>query len=322
MNKLTGTKHRHGSSLHPQTQGAVEITNAELDQQLRFYIDKYQKQWSRHLPALDFAHNSAWHSAIDMAPLKVLLGSEPRNPLSLDLPDVDVTTDRRAKALEIAQQTKEVQDLARQNALAAQKIQETQANKKRRPVDFHVGDSVYVRKRGFTTAAPTTRLDSQYAGPWRIREERGHSFVLETPPWYKGSSLFHADRLRKAADNPLPQQQSDPESSEEINGEPEWEVERVLASRLYGKGKTLQYQVAWKGCDPDEEWYPAENFKNAATKLETFHNEYPDAAGPPKRLQQWIRAAAADQFADDDPDDNRAEHDATRRKRHPTRHRA
>src|ERR1700694_1305339 len=83
INELTGTKHRRGSSLHPQTQGAVEITNAELDQKLRFYIDKYQSKWSVHLPALDFAHNVAWHSTIGMAPLKVALGTEPRNPLSL-----------------------------------------------------------------------------------------------------------------------------------------------------------------------------------------------------------------------------------------------
>jgi hypothetical protein len=54
LNRLTGTKHRHGSALHPQTQGAVERTNRDLDQKLRFYIDAYQTQWSRYLPALDF----------------------------------------------------------------------------------------------------------------------------------------------------------------------------------------------------------------------------------------------------------------------------
>jgi hypothetical protein len=81
---------------------------------------------------------------------------------------------------------------------------ELQANKKRREVDFTVGDSVYVSKKGFTTPVPTTYLDSQYAGPWTITAERGHSFVLEVPVSFKGKNLFHADRLRKAVDNPLP----------------------------------------------------------------------------------------------------------------------
>ena len=222
--------------------------------------------------------------------------------------------------MEIVHQTKHIQDLAKQNAIAAQKAQEVQANKKRRPVDFTIGDSVFVRKKGFTTAAPTARLDSQYVGPWLIKEERGHSYVLDVPPWFKGKNLFHADRLRKAADDPMPQQHSQPEPPEEINGEPEWEVEKVLASRLHGKSRKLQYQVAWQGCDPDDEWYLAENFKNAATALESFHREYPYAAGPPKRLQDWIRAAAEDRLPDKHADDNKAEHGPKVGKRRPTRH--
>ena len=318
LNKLTGTKHRYGSLLHPQTQGAVEITNQELDQKLRFYIDKYQTNWSEHLPAVDFGHNASWHSSIDMAPLKVALGADPRNPLSTDLPTIDIDTDQKKKALQILEQTKQVQDLARQNALAAQRRQAEQANKKRRPVDFGVDDYVFVKKKGFTTTAPTIRLDSQYAGPWRVVEERGHSYVLDLPSSFHGKNLFHADRLRKAAMDPLPQQYQEPPPAEEINGEAEYEVDKILASRLNGRRKVLEYQVAWRGCDPDDEWYPAENLKNAAATVETFHREYPDAAGPPIRLADWIRAAADDRTNEPHPDDNVAEHgelNARRRKR-------
>lgn len=323
INTLTGTEHRHSSSLHPQTQGGVEITKAELDQQLRFYISRYQDNWSEHLPAVDFAHNATWHSSIGMAPLKVAIGTEPRNPLTVALPEIDVITEPQEKALEIVRQTKAAQDLARSAAAAAQARQEKQANKKRRPVDFEKDDYVYVKKKGFITEAPTTRLDSQYAGPWRILEVKKHNYILDVPGWFKGKNLFHADRLRKFANDPLPQQEEDEEPPDEINGHPEWEVEEVLASRITGKAKTLQYQVAWRGCDPDEEWYPARNFKNASTVLEKFHDEYPDSAGPPRRLQHWIRAAAADEFPEDHEEDNKAEHDAQdsrKKKRNPTRH--
>ena len=221
------------------------------------------------------------------------------------------------------QQTKAVQDLAREQALKTQAAQEAQANKKRQPVNFFVGDSVYVSKKGFVTEAPTTRLSSQYAGPWRILEERGHSYVLDTPASFKGKNLFHADRLRKAADDPLPQQVADPEPPDDINGEPEWEVDKILASRLGGKGRRLEYQVSWVGWDPDDTWYPAENLKNSATALDAFHTDYPDAAGPPKRLPLWIQAAANDDFVEGHEDDNKAEHDyrgERKKKRHPTRY--
>lgn len=73
-------------------------------------------------------------------------------------------------------------------------------------------------------------------------------------------------------------------------------------------------------CDPDETWYPAGNFKNAAGKLEDFHTTYPRAAGPPVRLGKWLRAAADNTWADDHNDDGKAEHDDLDRKRRTRRH--
>ncbi|RYO76908.1 hypothetical protein DL764_010265 [Monosporascus ibericus] len=114
------------------------------------------------------------------------------------------------------------------------------------------------------------------------------------------TNLFYADRLRKVDDNPLPQQTQTPPPPEEINGEPEFEAK-------------------WKGCDPDETWYSAANFKNAPIVVERFHTEHPEVPGLPVRLQEWIRAAATDEIDEDHPDDNKAEKAGTgptRKKRH------
>ena len=75
------------------------------------------------------------------------------------------------------------------------------------------------------------------------------------------NNLFHADRLRKDPNNPLLGQQQEPEKPIEINGEPEWEVDQIIASRTHHG--TLQYQVNWIGGDPDDTWYPAQNFVGA-----------------------------------------------------------
>lgn len=317
INELTGTKHRFGSALHPQTQGSVEITNQELDQNMQFYVDHYQTDWSDHLPAIDFAHNSSWHSSIDMAPLKVLLGQDVRDPLSSDLPEDigDIMNDQQTRARKIVEQAKRVQDLARENALASQRRQEAQANKKRRPVDFGVGDHVFLKKKGFATNAPTTRLDARWAGPFKITEVRGFSYVLDLPPSFKSKNLFHADRLRKAPMDPLPGQRIDPPPPEDINGEAEYLVERVKASRLFGRNRTLQYQVDWVGGDPDDVWYPAKNFKNSPVRLNDFHKAHPDAAGPPVRLEAWMRAAAEDVFDGDHELDDVAEHGEMNKRR-------
>jgi hypothetical protein len=93
-------------------------------------------------------------------------------------------------------------------------------------------NKVFLKKKGFATQAPTTRLESQWVRLFEILEERGHSFVFNLPSSYKMKNLFYADRLRKAAENPLPQQIQKLLPPEDIDGEPEFEVERVEQLRL------------------------------------------------------------------------------------------
>ena len=65
------------------------------------------------------------------------------------------------------------------------------------------------------------------------------------PPSIKVHPIIAAARLRKAASDPVYGQYPDPPPPIiEINGEAEWEVEKILASRLFRK-KTLQYRAKW-----------------------------------------------------------------------------
>ena len=312
INKLTGTKHRKGSTYHAQTQGAVERINADVDEKLRFFVDKYQDDWDDHTPALDFAHNSSWHSSIERSPLSLILGREPRTPLSLPLPPITKMTPPRERAAELMKIVKDVQDGAKLAAKQAQERQQVQANKKRRQVDWNVGDKVFVLKKGFSTDAPTTRLDSQWVGPYVILEMKGSSYKVDVPN-FKGSNVFHADRLRKAGNDALPGQHNAPPPPEEIDGEPEFAVEKILASRIHRN--KFQYQASWVGSDPDDTWYPARNFKNAPAKLDEYHERHPEAAGPPVNLKAWLRAAADDEFAPEDDMDDMAEKAATVKRR-------
>ena len=74
---------------------------------------------------------------------------------------------------------------------------------------------------------------------------------------------------------------------EEIDGDLEWEVEKIIKSeiisyerRVRGRPRTLQelrYFVKWKGCSEDENtWEPPEHLGNAQELVEQFHLENPE----------------------------------------------
>jgi hypothetical protein len=174
-----------------------------------------------------------------------------------------------------------------------------------------------VTKGKWQTNRPSGKLDYPVAGPFPIVAKKGHSYKLKLPDTWKLHPVFTPDRLRKAPNNPLPGQELQPEPPIEVDGELEWQVEKILASRLY-EGE-LQYRAQWIGWGEDPNWYPAGNIKNAPHRLRQFHEEFPEAAGPPRRLPQWLKAYEEDYFDDDHAEDNlpvpEGRHDPTRSRR-------
>ena len=314
LSKILGIKWKLSSSGHSQSAGQAEIMNEYLDQRLRPWVNHYQDNWPDFLPAMDFAQLTLPHESLEgLSPFEVLRGyayvphydwaKRTREDAFQGLKDRVSRKDaqRLAKALH------DVQELARASIKRQQDRMTVQANKHRREPDFGVGDWVIIRKKVSSTDRPSDKLDYPMTrNRYKIKEMVGHSYRLEVPQGWRGTDIFHADRLRRHPNNPLTGQGSEQPAGEVIEGQEEWEVERVLASRTSGKARTLQYKVQWKGWDPDETWYPASDFKNAAELVRQFHKDNPDKPGPPVRLEEWLRAASEDRSDPKHPDDNKA----------------
>jgi hypothetical protein len=109
---------------------------------------------------------------------------------------------------------------------------EKQANRHRYEPDFAKGSFVYLNTKHFRKG---DKLANVNAGPYEVLEKEGNAYRLKLPLGMQIGPVFSPDKLRKVANNPLPEQLISPPEPIKINGETEWEVERILASRLLRK---------------------------------------------------------------------------------------
>ena len=88
-------------------------------------------------------------------------------------------------------------------------------------------------------------------------------------------NTFHISLLEPYENNKFPSQIQTPLPPIESDGEPEYELEEIIDSRLHRN--SLHYRAKWTGYSPehDKTWYPAENFSNASIAIEQFHSRYP-----------------------------------------------
>ncbi|ODH45686.1 hypothetical protein GX48_08234 [Paracoccidioides brasiliensis] len=121
-----------------------------------------------------------------------------------------------------------------------------------------------------------------------------NAYKLDLLATIKIHSIFSPDKLYKDSRDPLPGQTIRSPDPIEIDDENEWEIDCILASQI--SWSKLQYQ--------DSSWYPTHDFKGSPHAICDFHKINPTKAGPPRRLDEWLKAWETDSYLKDEVDDD------------------
>ncbi|GKE10316.1 putative reverse transcriptase domain-containing protein, partial [Tanacetum coccineum] len=117
MQEALGTRLDMSKAYHPQTDGQSKRTIQTLEDMLRACVLDFRGSWDVHLPLVEFSYNNSYHSSVRCAPFEASYGRKCRSPI--------MWAEDRLKA--------------------ARDHQKSYADKRRKPLEFSVGDYVLLK---------------------------------------------------------------------------------------------------------------------------------------------------------------------------------
>ena len=109
---------------------------------------------------------------------------------------------------------------------------------------FNEGDQVWLEGWNLKTHHPMAKLAPRRYGPFSIVKKLSPvTYRLSLPATMKIHPVFHVDLLTRYRETNAHGPNYERPLPEIVEGEPEWEVEKIINSQLHGQYKKLQFLV-------------------------------------------------------------------------------
>ncbi|KAI3412628.1 Hydrolase_4 domain-containing protein [Psidium guajava] len=279
--KLLGTDLNFSTSLHPQTDGQTERVNALLEVYMRHYMSATQRDWAKLIDVAQFSYNLQRSESTGRSPFEIVMGQQPLTPSAI----ASGHKGSSPAAHKVAKEWHEQAELARTCLHKASKRTKKWADRKRRHVEYQVGDQVLcklpLRYKGVHKA-----LLRRYEGPFRITQRIGNAaYKLELPAKLKIHPMFHVSMLK-----PFHFDEGDPDRGKSqrapIGAKTSYDrdVDYIMADRVVRKrycAPKKEYLIRWKGLPESEAtWELADSLWQFQKQVEAYLAESATRASP------------------------------------------
>lgn len=259
--RLCGTTLNMSTAFHPQTDGQTERTNRTLEEMLRHYVSPCQDDWDEHLPACQFAYNSSKHESTSMSPFAANYGYEPDAPI-----DAVLRTQMPAVQNFLVTLKSNIAK-AKKYLLQAQHRQRQLADRKRREVEYEVGEKVMVSTANLSLkhakGLGVRKFLPRYIGPFLVSAKIGPvAYRIDLPQNLKVHNVFHVSLLEKYKPGGRVQAPPPALTTDEGVFHP---VDCILMhrDRKVNKSRSVrEYLIKWEGYPSEHNsWEPEPNVK-------------------------------------------------------------
>ncbi|GJT04971.1 putative reverse transcriptase domain-containing protein [Tanacetum coccineum] len=202
MQEALGTRLDMSTAYHPQIDGQSERTIQTFKDMLRACVLNFRGSWDVHLLLVEFSYNNSYHSSVRCAPFEALYGRKCRSPIMW----AEVGEDQLIGP-ELVQETTEKISQIKNRLKAAYDRQKSYADKRRKPLEFSVGDYVLLKVspwKGVVRFGKKGKLAPRFVGPFEIIEKVGPvAYRLDLPEELNGvHDTFHVSNLKKCLADP------------------------------------------------------------------------------------------------------------------------
>ncbi|GJS48670.1 putative reverse transcriptase domain-containing protein [Tanacetum coccineum] len=202
MQEALGTRLDMSTTYHPQTDGQSEHTIQTLEDMLRACVLDFGGSWDVDLPLVEFLYNKSYHSSVRCAPFEALYGRKCRSLIMW----AEVREGQLIEP-ELVQETTEKISQIKDRLKVVRDGQKSYANKRRKPLEFSVGDYVLLKVspwKGVVRFRKKGKLAPRFVGPFKIVEKVGPvTYRLDLLEELNGvHDTFHVSNLKKCLADP------------------------------------------------------------------------------------------------------------------------
>ncbi len=170
---------------------------------------------------------------------------------------------------------------------------QNQGNRRFKP--YNKGDQVWVEGTNIKTLYPLAKLSPKRHGPFKVLEQLSEAvYRLEIPRHWKIHNVFHANLITPYKEMELHGPNFTCPPPDLIEGEQEFEVEKILDAQPRGRGRKMHFLVKWKGYPTsDNSWEPRENLH--VDRLIMEYNKKKQGQAEPKKKGVKSRRARTEE---------------------------